>query len=426
MTTQVTTVDIKEWEDDFRHDLVLSNRDRRLVETLKDVEIREMRNGIYIKASSWVGVVRFEAFTLRIRPKLSNVDLMRMILIGGGFDRLRRFRATREYEFEDNISLFDLVALLLADACAAVARDGLLRGYVVEEDDLPVMRGRLRVADQMRRRFGQVNRLECLYDDHHADIIDNQILNTALALCRRHIEHPLVRRRVWQLADTFAVACGQLSGNWREVRAGMAYNRLNARYEEAHTLAWFLLDGLGVNDLLAAGNTPGVAFLLNMNPLFEKFIEALVRFALHEDDITTRAGSKSSGHIWDVGHDRSYAQIIPDLLVETNSGVQLAIDAKYKRYDDYKLAQSDIYQTFLYSYAFRDPSGMMPSAILLYPADSKTMNLTRLHIRDGQGNTQARLHSLGVDIPRALNGLDGLDDGGLTNHIREVVQSLMR
>jgi 5-methylcytosine-specific restriction enzyme subunit McrC len=113
------------------------------------------------------------------------------------------------------------------------------------------------VADQVRRRFGQVNRLECVYDDHHADIVDNQILHTALALCRKSVQHPYVRGRVSQLADTFLAACSPLSGDWREVRAGMAYNRLNTRYQEAHTLAWFVLDGLGVNDLLAAGSTHG-------------------------------------------------------------------------------------------------------------------------------------------------------------------------
>jgi 5-methylcytosine-specific restriction enzyme subunit McrC len=163
-----------------------------------------------------------------------------------------------------------------------------------------------------------------------------------------------------------------------------------------------------------------------MNPLFETFIEVLVRSVLRGENITIRAQGKSAGHIWDVGRDRSYTQIIPDLLIETHSGVRLAIDAKYKRYDDYKLAQSDIYQTFLYAYAFRDPGGMMPSAILLYPSESRAMQITRLHIRDGQGNTQARLHSLGVDIPRALNGLSGTEDGGLFSHIREVIQGLIQ
>src|SRR5262245_41972140 len=101
--------------------------------------------------------------------------------------------------------------------------------------------------------------------------------------------------------------------------------------------------------------------------------------------------------------------IIPDVLVEKSSGERLAIDAKYKRYDEQKLAQADIYQVFLYAYAFRDAGGKIPSAVLLYPADAGSKPQTRLHVRDGQGYTQARLHAFGVDVRRALNGLLGMN-----------------
>lgn len=428
ITTPPTVVSLYEWGERLIPEIVLSDRDRRLADTLGGIDIREMRHGVYIKASSWVGVVRFEAFTLRVKPKLNNLDLVRMILVTGGLDRLRRYRAERDYQLNEEASLFDLLAILLADACSALVRDGLLHDYVTEEDDLPVMRGRLRVSDQVRRRYGQVNRLECTYDDHHTDVLDNQILHTALALCRRYVQHPSVRGRIWQLADMFGAACGPMTGDWREIRSRLTYNRLNERYREAHTLAWIILSGLGVRDLLAAGDTHGFAFLLDMNPLFEAFITVLVQAALQKDDITVQAQAKSGGYIWDVGRDRSYKHIIPDLLLETSSGVRLAIDAKYKRYDEQKLAQSDIYQTFLYAYAFRDPEGMIPSAMLLYPAEGNAMKHTQLHIRDGRGFAQARLHALGIDVPLALKSLmadreKNVEDD-LLSYLREMIHQL--
>src|SRR5262249_4715945 len=158
-------------------------------------------------------------------------------------------------------------------------------GYVIEENDLPVMRGRLLVNEQIRRRYGQVDRLECRYDDHHADVVENQILYEALTLCRRHVRHPRVRERVQNLADAFGAACGPLREDWREVRSGLTYERPNARYRESHTLAWMIFEGLGVQDLLAAGNVRGFAFLLDMNPLFEAFVTVLVRTALRRDGV---------------------------------------------------------------------------------------------------------------------------------------------
>lgn len=419
MTIELQVVDLLEGGKAFIPGIVLSARDQRLAKSLKGVDIHEVRDGVSISASSWVGVVRFEAFTLRISPKLTNIDIVRMLLVAGGLDRLRRYHATRGYELQDAVSLFDLLALLFADACVMIVRDGLLRGYVAEEDDLPVIRGRLRVADQIRRRFGQVNRLECLFDDHHADIIENRILLTALMQCHRHVRHPVVRRRVHQLVDTFAAACSPLHEPWRDARTELTYNRLNGRYQEAHTLAWTLLEGMGTQDILASGNTRGFVFLLDMNPLFERFVEVLVRSVFRDEPITIYAQVMSGSHIWDVERNEAYKRIRPDLLITTNAGSQLAIDAKYKRYDTRKLDESDIYQAFLYAHAFGSVGDIIPAALIFYPADD-TRQLTQLHIRDRHGRIRARLHACGIDIPHLLRGL--IDSKG--DHTREALHDI--
>lgn len=420
-------VELQEWGDTFLSNAVLSIGDRRLAQTLQGVEIRELRDGLYIKASSWIGVVRFEAFTLRIHPKLTNIDVMRMLLVAGGLNRLQRYHAKRDYELVDNnTSLFDLVALLLADACTIIANDGLLRGYIVEEDDLPVVRGRLRFTDQIRRRYGQVNRLECRYDDHHANVVENRILHTALVLCRRHVQHPLVRNRIQRLLDIFAAASQPLDQSWRIVQAQITYHRLNSRYKEAHALAWIILEGLNVEDLLALGSIRGFAFLLDMNPLFEKFIEVLIRHTLRREPIVVQAQLTSTGHIWDAERNQTYKRLRPDLLLTSSDHLRLAIDAKYKRYDTKKLHESDIYQTFLYTYAFRSADvDTLPSALIVYPADIPTTEMIRLHIRDSRGVVQARLHAFGVDIPAML---DDLFDGKVqrsTSVLRDAVRYLL-
>lgn len=50
----------------------------------------------------------------------------------------------------------------------------------VEEDDLPVVRGRLLGDQQVPRRFGRVDRLICRFDEHEQDILENQLLVAAL------------------------------------------------------------------------------------------------------------------------------------------------------------------------------------------------------------------------------------------------------
>ena len=60
-----------------------------------------------------------------------------------------------------------------------------------------------------------------------------------------------------------------------------------------------------------------------------------------------------------------YARVVPDILVERSAAdttARLAIDAKYKLYDERKLSSSDVYQSFLYAYAYGATSAMRRSS----------------------------------------------------------------
>jgi hypothetical protein len=64
-------------------------------------------------------------------------------------------------------------------------RRGLLMGYVEREEALPLLRGRIRHADQARTRFGLPLPLEVHYDDYTVDTEANRILKTACGGSRR-------------------------------------------------------------------------------------------------------------------------------------------------------------------------------------------------------------------------------------------------
>src|SRR5206468_8367732 len=73
-------------------------------------------------------------------------------------------------------SLFDLVALLFAEACEGVVRRGLLADYVQHEDALPVVRGRILPDRQILRRFGQLDRIHCRFDELEHDVDENRVI----------------------------------------------------------------------------------------------------------------------------------------------------------------------------------------------------------------------------------------------------------
>jgi len=83
-------------------------------------------------------------------------------------------------------------------------------------------------------------------------------------------------------------------------------------------------------------------------------------------------------------------------------GIFFPVDAKYKLYDDRNISPADIYQTFLYSFAYGADHASLPSAMILYPASSPNAGNVRLHIRRTNGIASAEIRGLGIHVPSAL------------------------
>jgi 5-methylcytosine-specific restriction enzyme subunit McrC len=108
--------------------ITLSDTDRALVARLGEggegrLQIDELRDGLRVRARSWVGVVRLETVEIRIVPKLAGdqVGLVRLLEFTSGLEGLWRFDTEAAVEVAGD-SLLDLVALLFAEATEGVVR----------------------------------------------------------------------------------------------------------------------------------------------------------------------------------------------------------------------------------------------------------------------------------------------------------------
>jgi 5-methylcytosine-specific restriction endonuclease McrBC regulatory subunit McrC len=71
------------------------------------------------------------------------------------------------------------------------------------------------------------------------------------------------------------------------------------------------------------------------------------------------------------------------------------VDTKYKLYDERHVAPQDVYQAFLYAFAFHPGHGPR-QASLVYPSDRSEVN-QRLAVR-GSGVTQATIRGVRVNL----------------------------
>ena len=128
--------------------------------------------------------------------------------------------------------------------------------------------------------------------------------------------------------------------------------------------------------------------------------------------------------MWNTDTNRPYAAVVPDLLITSNgpSAVEVALDAKYKRYDISKVASGDVYQAFLYAYAFSTASaGALPRAVLIHPSAHASASCVRLQARNSRRLPGSEILVLGISIPDAITEIRKGERGPVSHALTEAV-----
>lgn len=297
-----------------------------------------------VTATQYVGVLRAKACELWIRLKLP----IRRLLFLLGYARDPRGWRDDDPAFEEADNLVDaLVRAFVRHAERTLAR-GLLQGYRSQEDAQPAIRGRLREADQLRRRFGLPLPAEVRYDDYTIDITENQLLHTAARHLLRvpGITGDAGRRLRRLLALTRDVS--ELPAPWS--RLPVARTRLNQRYFPAVRLAELALRAHSPE--FAPGSSQGIGFLFDMNKVFEDFLTAELGAALQRHG-AGHAKAQDPRALDQAGQ----LTIKPDLTWWSQGRCRAVIDVKYKSLRQHSLPEADVYQLLAYCTALRLPEG---------------------------------------------------------------------
>jgi len=295
-----------------------------------------------VAAGNQVGVARVGGLQVVIQPK---IDINRLVFLMGYALRPDHWRG-------DLVSLDPELELpqALADAFLALARraldQGLLKGYVTVDESLPVLRGRIRESEQLRRRFGRAVPLEVRYDEYSVDIPENQLLVAAVERLLRTpgvgAQHRggLQRLRV-QLADVSQPVGGAVP-RWNP-------SRLNARYVPALQLAELILAGRSFEQRVGGVTVTG--YLLNMAKLFEDFVTVALQEAFR-----AYGGRSRLQYTTYLDEDES-VPVKPDFVWVEQGAPRVVVDAKYKAEKPSGFPQADLYQMLAYCTVLGLPEG---------------------------------------------------------------------
>ena len=262
-------------------------------------------------------------------------------------------------------TVLELLIRLYCSKLADAVRQGIPRQYTRQEDDLPVLRGRLDVNRQFSALAVSPQKLACRFDARSPDIALNQVMRAAISklsrLAQAQDNQRALRELSFAYADISEVSPAALP--WDLI----ALDRTNTRWRELLSLARLFLGDR--HQQTSAGPIDGHALLFEMNVLFEEYVARLLARALASTDlsISTQGGHRDCLFEGETGRFRTR----PDLIVRQGSRIALIIDTKWKRItriDDPKqgVSQADVYQLMAYSRLYD-----CPHVVLLYPHHSE-------------------------------------------------------
>ncbi len=333
-----------------------------------------------LTAKGSVGYISVNSdFALKINPKVPIKNL---------FGMLEYAYNLKSFQFLDGLINCDSVedfynkfAYILAEKIIERCRKGLYRSYVPRTEKLTYVRGRVNVQEIIKKPWDI--KLQCAYQEHTADIIDNQILFWTLF----HIGHSgycyekvsqIVRKAYHAMQGMVSLQpCTSKDCIERN------YHRLNNDYYTLHQLCRFFLD----NSIPSHehGKNTSLPFLVNMAKLYEMFVAEWLRENLPPEDLKLKTQERI------IIDKNIYFQT--DLIIYDSQTLtpKYILDTKYKNPEN--MSKDDLAQVVAYAV-----SKHCPEAVLVYPTELN--NSFNQYI----GNIKVRSLTFSLD--------DNLEDGG--------------
>lgn len=271
-------VTIKEWENrDPELDSRLTGLDlgdqaaRKIAEDLTKsgkLEILELRQGIAIKAKSYVGSLRIGQLRLIIQPKLAEKPLLNLLRYAYGLRRLTLF-APVAHGYAPRTFLDLLIYQLAAEAEELLSR-GLHRRYEPLYDNLTSPRGRIDFQSLIRQGGLSQAHLPCRHHLRLENTLVNRFLLAGLLLGVQLTEDLTLRTRLRRLAGLMRDTIEPIKMDGESVRlVRRVEDRTIYAYRPAREIIELLLDGLGISLDSTSSSTPAPGFLFDMNRFFQ-------------------------------------------------------------------------------------------------------------------------------------------------------------
>lgn len=322
-----------------------------------------------MRAKNYVGLLETRNRTqLEILPKVNSPDQRSVLLRMLQHVRNSPFRQVGTAHLSTaQLPLWEVfITAFLAEISPLIAQ-GLNRSYVETEATLSVMRGKLRLTEQIRQNVYHAERFAVTYDEFTADIPPNRLLRSCLDFVKVRARTLTNQTRIRQLLFALDDVPASVQVT-QDVKAARLNNRLLARYEPVLRWAEVLLmnQSFGVS----AGRHLTLSLLFPMERVFEEYVAAGFRRYIQPGDELTIQGS--SAYLIDEHSGGPRFRLRPDIILRRGEQL-IVLDTKWKTINgpelgtdagNYGIDQTDLYQLYAYGKKYN-----ATQLVLIYPAN---------------------------------------------------------
>ena len=337
---------LTEFERIYQHDIckkdfgdienfILKNSD----ENAPFLRIASGVGGKFIQARNYVGVLQTKSgLTIDIFPKIADkndAERSKAVFI-------KMLRTLKNFPFKSsnlaslktqNLPLLEIFISMFLCELEALVKKGIKSDYVVLDDNLNFLKGKLNINEQIKRNSVHKERFYVGYSEFLSDIKINRIIKTTLKFLYKKSNSSKNQQKIRELLFIFDEVSE--CEDYKNFFAKLVINRQVKHYEQ--TLLWCKIFLLGNSFTPHKGDDLAFALLFDMNALFESYVGNFIKKKYA--DVSLQHSEK---HL--VENPKSF-KLRPDIFLKG----KFIADTKWKivkSKDD--ISQADLYQLYAY------------------------------------------------------------------------------
>lgn len=278
----------------------------------------------------------------------------------------------RELSFADldhqQLPLHEWIIIQFLNELEQLLHIGLKRDYELVQESQPFIKGRLLMAQQMRKGPGKEAIFDLEYDEFLLNGVENRLINTALQIVLEITQNDDSLLRAHDFSALLAMI--PVSSNPIEELNSWRVDRLLAPYWGIKPWCEIILTHLRPS--FQQGLYRGVALLFSMPHLFEEYVAQLLKKEFGKTLHIQPSQRSLLQHQPLQAKLQDWFRLEPDLAIKQQQNYHIILDTKWKLIhqlkntskDKYYISQADLYQMLAYGQNYLNGIGTL---ILIYP-----------------------------------------------------------